>query len=96
MDSLNITFDLVKDNYKPYRQSNNKPLHINKHSNQPLNILKQLPKSFENLIYETSLNIDVMNKSVKIYKDALFESNLKQTLQFLIPEPKNNDDKKKR
>ena len=96
VDFLDVTFDLVSEIYKPYRKPNNKPLYINKHSNHPPNILKQLPKSIEKRISETSSNIDVFNRSIKIYNDALHESNFKETLKFVIPAPKNNDENQKR
>ena len=95
VDFLDLTFDLVNDIYKPYRKPNNKPLYINKHSNQTPKILKQLPKSIEKYISETSSNIDVFNRSIKIYNDALHESNLKETLKFVIPAPKKNDENQK-
>ena len=94
-DFLDITFDLLNEIYKPYRKPNNKPLYINKHSNHPPNILKQLPKSIEKRISETSSNIDVFNRSIKIYNDALHESNFKETLQFLINNYKNQKRKRK-
>ena len=75
MDFLDVTFDLLKDIYKPYCKPNNEPLYINKHSNYPPNILKQLPKSIEKHVSETSSNVYVFNKSIKIYNDALYESN---------------------
>ena len=50
IDFLNVTFDLLNEIYKPYRQPNNKPLYINKHFSHPPNILKQLPKSIEKRI----------------------------------------------
>ena len=87
-DFLDVTFDLLNEIYKPYRKPNNKPLYINKHSNHPPNILKQLPKAIEKRISETSSNIDVFNRSIKIYNDALHESNFKETLKFVIPAPK--------
>ena len=80
IDFLDVTFDLVNDICKPYRKPSNKPLYINKHSNHPPNILKQLPKSIEKRMSETSSNIDVFNRSIKIYNDALNESNFKETL----------------
>ena len=96
LDFLDVTFDLVNEIYKPYRKPNNKPLCINKHSNHSSNILKQLPKSIEKRISETSSNIDIFNRSIKIYNDALHERNFKATLQFTIPASKNNDENKKR
>ena len=83
---------MVYPNHKP----NNKPLYINKHSSHPPNILKQLPKFIEKRISETSSNTDVFNRSIKIYKDALHESNFKEILKFVIPAPKNNDENQKR
>ena len=83
--------DLVNDIYKPYRKPSNKPLYINKYSNHPPNILRQLPKSIEKRISEIS-----SNRSIKIYNDALHESNFKEALQFVIPAPKNNDENQKR
>ena len=56
----------------------------------------QLPKSIEKRISETSSNIDIFNKSIKIYNDALRESNFIETLQFTIPAPKNNDENQRR
>ena len=96
VDFLDDKFDLVNEIYKPYCKPNNKPLYINKHSNHPPDILKQLPKSIEKRISETSLNIDVFNRSMKIYNDALYERNFKEILQFTIPAPKNNDENQKR
>ena len=96
VDFLDVTFDLINEIYKLYRKPNNKPLYINKHSNHPPNILKQLPKSIAKCISKTSSNIYVFNRSIKIYNDALHESNFKKTLQFIIPAPKNNDENQKR
>ena len=96
VDFLDVTFDPVDEICKSYRKPNNKPLYIKKHCNHPPNISKQLPKSNEKRICEASSNIDVLNRSIKIYNDALHESNFKETLQFVIPAPKNNDENQKR
>ena len=96
IDFLHVTFDLVNDIYKPYRKTNNKPLYINKHSNHPPDILKQLPKSIEKRKSETSSNTDVFNRSNKVYNDALHENNFKETLQFVAPAPNNNHGNQKR
>ena len=90
IDFLDATFDLANDIYKPYRKPSNKPLYINKHSNHPPNILKQFPKSIEKHISETSSNTDVFNRSIKVYNNALHESNFKETLQFVVPARNNS------
>ena len=46
---LDVTFDLVKDIYKLYCKPINKPIYINKHSNQPPIILKELPNPLKNI-----------------------------------------------
>ena len=47
VDFLDVTLDLDNNAYKPFRKENNKAISINKHSNHPPSILKQLPKSIE-------------------------------------------------
>ena len=39
---LDTTFDLITNNYKPYRKPSDQPLYINKHSNHPPSVLRQL------------------------------------------------------
>ena len=78
VDFLDVTFDLISKIYKPYRKPNTKPLYINKHSNHPSNILKQLPKSIEKRISETSSNIDVFNRSIKSIMMHYMEEILKK------------------
>ena len=57
-DSLDVTFDLYNSLYKPYRKPNNKLIYINKQSNHPPNVLKQLPKSIAKRISDTSSSKD--------------------------------------
>ena len=71
VDFLDVTFDLENNVYKTFRKENNKPIYINKHSNHPPTILKQLLKSTEKRIFETSSNKHIFNESIKPYKDAL-------------------------
>ena len=56
-----LTFDLENNAYEPFRKENNKPIYINKHSNHPPNILKQLPKSTEKRISEKSSSKDIFD-----------------------------------
>ena len=44
----------------------------------------------------TTKYIKATPQIIKIYNDALHESNFKETLQFVIPAPKNNDENQKR
>ena len=85
VDFLDVTFDLGNNTYKPFRKENNKPIYINKHSIHPPSILKQLPKSIEKRISETSSNKDIFDESIKPYKDALKESGFSEALNYIAP-----------
>ena len=68
VDFLDVTFDLDNNVYKPFRKENSKPTYINKHSNHPPSILKQLPKSLEKRISD---------------KDALKESDFSEASNYI-------------
>ena len=70
---------------KAFHKENNKPIYINKHSNHPTSILKQLPKSVEKQISKTSSNKDISDESIKPYKDALKESGFGEALNYITP-----------
>ena len=89
-DFLDVTFDPVNNTYKPYRKPNNEPQYINKQSNHPPNVLKQLLKSIEKFVSEKSSNIDVFNESIHTYNDALIKSNFRGKLTYKAPTSKNN------
>ena len=80
LDFLDVTFDLDNNANKPFRKYNNKPIYINKLSNHPPSILKQLPKSIEKGISEKSSNQDIFDESIMPYKDALKESGFSEAL----------------
>ena len=90
VDFLDVTFDLVNNTYKPYPKLSNEPQYINKQSNHPPNVLKQLPKSIEKRVSENSSNIDVFNESIHTYNDALIKSNFREKLTYKAPTSKNN------
>jgi hypothetical protein len=47
---LDVTFDLINAKYKPYRKPNDDPLYINRHSNHPPSITRQLPTAINKRI----------------------------------------------
>ena len=47
---LDVTFDLQKSTYLPYRKPDNPPVYINSCSNHPPTVIKQLPKSISKKI----------------------------------------------
>ena len=83
LNSEGMTFDLHNNGYWPFRKENNKSICINRHSNHPPSILKQLPKSIEKRISETLSNKDIFDESIKPYKDALKESDFSEALNYI-------------
>ena len=73
---LDVTFDLSTGKYKPYRKPNDDPLYINKHSNHPPSILRQLPTSINKRI--STLSSD----AAPAYQNALGNSNFSHKLEY--------------
>ena len=68
---LNVTFDLRKDTYLPYRKPDNPPVYINNCSNHPPTAIKQLLKSISKLLSDLSSNEETFEKTKPAYSDAL-------------------------
>ena len=80
---LDVTFDLTKASYYPYRKPNNQPLYINTKSNHPPNIIKQLPASINRRISNNSCNEHEFDKAKPIYDTALKDSGYTDTLTYI-------------
>ena len=72
---LDVTFDLSTGKYKPYRKPNDDPLYINKHSNHPPSILRQLPTSINKRISTLSSDKQTFEDAAPAYQSALGHSN---------------------
>ena len=79
--------------YKPYRKSNDKHSHINKSFNHPPSILKQLPKSIEKILSETSSTKDIFKRSLKPYQYALIVSGFRNDSSYIENNDNANDRK---
>jgi hypothetical protein len=55
-DYLDVTLDLLKNKYYPFRKPENKPLYIDAKSNHPQNIIKEFPKMICRRIADLSCN----------------------------------------
>ena len=84
VDFLDVNFDLNKDIYYPYRKPNDKPLYINKSSNHPQPIIKQLPFMISRRVADLSCNQDMFNKSVPLYQEALEKSGYSHKLEYKV------------
>ena len=57
---LDVNFDLTKDICRPYRKPNDEPVYINRHSNHPPNIVRQIPLSVSSRISNISSNQSIL------------------------------------
>ena len=82
VDFLDVTLRLKDGSYRPYRKPNDKPLYINKLSNHPPTILKNLPSMIENRLNNISSCKDTFNQAKGEYKEALKESGHHEELKY--------------
>ena len=82
-DFLDVTMNLKDDKYWPYRKSNNDTLYINKFSNHPPNIIKELPSMIEKRVSELSCNADEFVKCKSVYEEALARSGFHCELKYV-------------
>ena len=68
---LDVQFNLNNGTYQPYRKPDNTPVYINKKSNHPPVVLKQLPKSIAKRISDISSDENIFCNSIPIYSEVL-------------------------
>ena len=79
---LDVTFDLNNAKHKPYRKPNDDPLYINRHSNHPPSITRQLPTAINKRIALLSSDEQTFKESTPIYQKALRHSNFDHELTY--------------
>ncbi len=90
VDFLDITMNLKSASYKPYMKPNNTPLYINKNSNHPPNIIKNIPSSINRRLSAISSNNNNFKQSTAPYQEALTKSGYQHELKYKIEEQINN------
>ena len=96
VDFLDITFNLINGSYKPYKQPNDALLYINKNSNHPSQIIKELPKIINDRLSRNSSIADIFNSSKEEYKTALKKTVDIKILILNIFQKKKNDNRRNR
>ena len=85
VDFLDVSLSMKNNTFKPYRKPNSETLYINRLSNHPPNIIKQLPKTIEKRISELSHSKKEFDSVKQDYEAALKNSGFTATLQFEKP-----------
>ena len=82
VDFLDIRLNLRDNTYQPYRKPNSEPMYINKSSNYPKNIIKDLPKTIEKRLSDTSCNQGVFEAALPIYEEAVRKNGFNDKLSY--------------
>ena len=93
-DFLDVTFDLKSGTYYPYRKPNNELLYINKHTNHPPSIIKQIPSMISKRISENSCDKNHFDKAAPDYNIALKNSGYNETIKYIPSQPKRQSPKR--
>ena len=80
---LDVRLDLINYTYQPYRKPNSETVYINKHSNHPPSILKELPKAINKRITDISCNQDIFDAAKSTYEQALSKSHFNENKNII-------------
>ena len=82
VDFLDVQFNLNNGTYQSYRKPDNTLVYINKKSNYPPVVLKQLPKSLTKRISDISSDENIFCNSIPIYSETLKKSGFNEKLTY--------------
>ena len=80
---LDATFDLTTGKYCPYRKPNDQPMYINRLSNHPPSIIRNLPKAISKRVSNISSDRTVFSEATRPYEEALSASGFDNKLEFV-------------
>ena len=79
---LDVTLNLHKDEFWPYRKPNSEIRYINVNSNHPPSVIKQIPASVNKRLNQISHNANVFHNAKKDYEHALRSSGHNVDLKY--------------
>ena len=80
---LDVKINLDTGTYRPYRKPDNKLAYINRKSNHPPTMIKEVPKAIAKRISDISSSELVFNHSIPIYSDALRKCGFHDNITFI-------------
>ena len=96
VNHLDVTMDLAKEDFKPYKKPNDKPIYVNTASNHPATVIKQVPAGINKRLSAISSNEENFNKAKDIYQKALNDSSHNYELKYQPPEDNNKEKEKEK
>ena len=84
-DFLDVSLNLENGEYRPYRKDAKPPVYIQKASNHPPNITKQLPDMIGKRISSISYSKEVFDSEAAVYNTALKNSGYLESIRYSSP-----------
>ena len=88
-----MIFDLSEETYEPYNKPQNIPQYVNKLSNPPPAVIRNIPASVNKRLSSISSSEAMFKKAAPLYQEALEKSGYSCTLKY---EPQANNPKQKK
>ena len=93
---LDVTLDLERETFKPYRKPNDQPLYVHKLSNHPPSVIKAIPKSINKRLSSISSSAREFDEAKGDYQKALKDSGYEHILEYEEPRPDHQTRQKKK
>lgn len=85
---LDITLDLKSASYKPYMKPGNVPQYVNRQSNHPPSILRNIPEAINRRLSNISSDKQSFDSAIPPYQEALQKSGYNYPLKYNPQPPK--------
>ena len=82
---LDVTFNLEKETYKPYRKPGDRPLYVNSESNHPPQIIRNIPKGIEQRLVQNSCSEEFFLEAIPDYQKELDRCGYRYKLSYNQP-----------
>ncbi|KAJ8045980.1 hypothetical protein HOLleu_09119 [Holothuria leucospilota] len=79
---LDVTLNLDTASYQPYRKPNDEPIYINRLSNHPPTIIKNIPQAIGRRISELSSSEEAFKNTAPAYNEALKSVGYNQEIEY--------------
>ena len=93
---LDVTLDLNTGLYKPFMKNNDTPIYVNKNSNHPPSILKNIPTAVNKRLSKISANERVFKDAAPPYQNALNMCGYDYEMKYDPPNPTHNQPKNRK
>ena len=96
VDYLDISFNLTDSSFRPFKKPNASIKYVNKLSNHPPQVIKNIPDNINKRLASISCNQDNFDAETQVYQSALDQAGYHHKLQFYDVQPKPQNKKRRR